>query len=81
MNLLYCLLKLCLFEFIKRRKKNMINKLNDISKNDIYKVWTFEDEFDNFLIFLKENEDTIKTRPDISIESTMLHNEILLLKF
>lgn len=45
-------------------KKNAIKKLMDIYKEDI-DVCTFEDELDHFLIFLKENKDTIKTTPDI----------------
>lgn len=44
-------------------RKKALKKLKDMYKNDI-DVCTLEDELDHFLIFLKENEDTIKTTPD-----------------
>lgn len=44
-------------------RKKALKKSKDMYKNDI-DVCTLEDELDHFLIFLKENEDTIKTTPD-----------------
>jgi hypothetical protein len=44
-------------------RKKALKKLKDMYKNDI-DVCTLEDELDHFLIFLKEDEDTIKTTPD-----------------
>ena len=48
----------------KEQKKKAIQKLMDIYKDDI-DVDIFEDEFEQFSLFLKENKDTIKTIPEI----------------
>ena len=47
-------------EMSKEQKKKAIQKLMDIYKDDI-DVDIFEDEFEQFSLFLKENKDTIKT--------------------
>ena len=51
-------------EMSKEQKKKAIQKLMDIYKDDI-DVDIFEDEFEQFSLFLKENKDTIKTIPEI----------------
>lgn len=45
------------------KRKKALKKLKDLYKNDI-DVCTLEGELDHFLIFIKENKDTIKTTPD-----------------
>ena len=63
-------------------KKNAIKKLKDIYKNDI-DISNFDDELDQFLLFLQENKDTIKTASEIyraarEMSSTFPNVEIIL---
>ncbi|GFT50984.1 hypothetical protein NPIL_95511, partial [Nephila pilipes] len=63
-------------------KKKAVQKLKDIYKDDI-ESFNFDDELDQFLLFLKENKDTMNTPNEIypvakEIVSTFPNVEILL---
>ncbi|GFT63800.1 dimer_Tnp_hAT domain-containing protein [Nephila pilipes] len=75
-----------LFAFFNERlpeiKKKAVHKLKDIYKDDI-ELFNFDDELDQFLLFLKENKDTTNTPIDIyriakEMVSTFPNVEILL---
>ena len=70
---------------MSKQKQKSIKKLMGIYKNDI-DVDIFEDEFKQFLLFLKKNKDTIKTIPDIhkvaeEMSCTFANVEVLLYLF